>query len=95
MVKIIKIVLIAVPVLVVLAVATLSLLIMNDGGDKYYVSTIGTSIPKFTEVDIAFDHQLEEAESLPFMGSAIIDIDNDGVRRALLGRRAGPIGPAV
>lgn len=38
-----------------------------------------TLIPKFTEVPLDFTHVYQKSNSLPFMASAVIDLDNDGV----------------
>lgn len=39
----------------------------------------------FTEVPVAFSHQIDLDKSLPFMGSAAIDIDGDGRDEVVLG----------
>ena len=38
----------------------------------------GIDVPRFTEVEFPFSHQFNKNNSLPFLGSAIIDIDGDG-----------------
>jgi enediyne biosynthesis protein E4 len=44
-----------------------------------------TPIPKFTEVSLDFIHIYQKENSLPFMASAVIDLDNDGVEEVFLG----------
>ncbi|PKM15073.1 MAG: CRTAC1 family protein [Gammaproteobacteria bacterium HGW-Gammaproteobacteria-2] len=39
----------------------------------------------FTEVPVAFSHQIDLAKDLPFMGSAAVDIDGDGRDEVILG----------
>jgi len=43
------------------------------------LSVPDAEIPKFTEVPIEFSNEFDNKQSLPLMGSALIDIDNDGV----------------
>jgi len=38
----------------------------------------GIEVPQFSEIAFPFSHQHDENNSLPFLGSAIIDIDGDG-----------------
>ncbi|MEH6545193.1 MAG: CRTAC1 family protein [Sneathiella sp.] len=45
----------------------------------------GTAVPKFTEVNFPFSHQFDEKNSLPFLGSAIIDVDGDGTPEVFMG----------
>ena len=51
----------------------------------YDVSTEGLEIPAYDEVVIEFRHDHQEDKSLPFMASAAIDIDNDGIEELFLG----------
>ena len=45
----------------------------------------GTSIPSFKEVSFPFAHEFNEDQSLPFTGSAIIDVDGDGKPEVFIG----------
>ncbi len=45
----------------------------------------GIDVPKFKEVNFAFKHVFNKKKSLPFLGSAIIDIDGDGTPEVFLG----------
>ncbi|NQU64458.1 MAG: CRTAC1 family protein [SAR324 cluster bacterium] len=87
--RLLKIILIAIPVLILIMGVVISALMIKDSKIDYDVSTQGIDIPKFTEVEIPFDQQLNDNESLPFMGSAIIDVDNDGVEELFLGGGPG------
>ncbi|MFT4925897.1 MAG: hypothetical protein ACI8WB_001992 [Phenylobacterium sp.] len=60
-----------------------------DGQVDYQVSTDDVIIPTFDAVDIDFEHRLDETTSLPFMASAVIDIDNDGTEELFLGGGPG------
>ena len=42
-------------------------------------------VPQFTAVDFPFSHQFDKNNSLPFLGSAIIDIDGDGTPEVFVG----------
>ena len=83
--KIIKIMLIAIPAAILLIGAMLSLMLIQDSWIDYDVSTKGVEIPEFLEVEVPFDQKLDDTKSLPFMASAIIDINNDGVEELFLG----------
>ena len=80
-----KITLFSIPGVILMMMAMMSMMVIGDRQIDYDVSTQGSDIPQFTEVEIAFEQKLNAKESLPFMGSAIIDIDNDGVEELFLG----------
>lgn len=42
-------------------------------------------IPKFTEVEVSFSHQFNDAKSLPLMATALIDVDGDGTDEIFVG----------
>ncbi len=56
-----------------------------DANIDYDVSTEGIDIPHFTAVDIDWEQQHDNSITLPFMASAIIDVDGDGVEEVFLG----------
>lgn len=80
--KIILLLILAVPVLVVTR-------LILDGKVDYEVSTQGLDIPQFAELQLPYANKLDKSVSLPFMASAIIDVDNDGVEEVLLGGGPG------
>jgi hypothetical protein len=45
----------------------------------------GVEVPQFTEVAFPFTHRFDKNNSLPFLGSAIIDIDGDGTPEVFMG----------
>jgi len=49
----------------------------------------GSVEPKFTEIPLPFTHQYNGEVSLPFLASAIIDVDNDGFEEVFLGGGVG------
>lgn len=61
----------------------------NDTKDPYVQKcdfTVPESeIPTFKDVDINFVNKFNDATDLPFMGSALIDVDNDGVDELFVG----------
>jgi enediyne biosynthesis protein E4 len=62
---------------------------MLDKQVDYDVSTENIIIPTFEEKVIDFDQLMDDSNSLPFIASAIIDIDNDGTEELFLGGGSG------
>ena len=57
----------------------------RDTADKYPDVTIDAAlVTKFTEIAVPFVHR-HDARSLPMAGSAVIDLDGDGVHELFLG----------
>ena len=56
-----------------------------DKNIDYDVSTQEINIPMFDSYFLDFDQKINNAESLPFTASAIIDIDNDGTEELFIG----------
>lgn len=56
-----------------------------DRQDDYDVSLADTEVPLYIESTIPFNQANDFSDSLPFLGSAIIDIENDGVEELFLG----------
>ncbi len=56
-----------------------------DQKEKYIVETKSLVMPEFTETEVDFTHKLARIVSVPFMASAIIDIDNDGQEELFVG----------
>jgi hypothetical protein len=79
-----KILLIPVILLAGLIVVVLVRFTLDKNVD-YDVSSDNINIPMFESSYLDFEHQLNEAESLPFTASAIIDIDNDGTEELFIG----------
>ncbi len=59
---------------------------MKAYSDPYGAADLsGVAVPRFTEVDFPFSHRFDKNNSLPFLGSAIIDIDGDGTPEVFMG----------
>ena len=65
-----------VPVVMVSMATMVTVMMKVDHQVDYDVPLGNTSVPKFTEMEIPFDHKIDPNQSLPFVGSAIIDVDN-------------------
>ncbi len=72
-------------VLILLTAGILIGLSIRDRQVKHEVSMQGLEIPGFTEIEVDFSHVYTRKKSLPFMASAILDIDNDGQEELFLG----------
>jgi len=72
-------------VLVVMLVAIIVGKFIMDRQNNYVVDSSNVVIPTYEESMITFDQGNEFIGSIPFMASAIIDIDNDGVEELFLG----------
>ena len=55
----------------------------------YEVSTANIKIPAFDVKTINFDQYMDDSKSLPFIASAIIDVDNDGNEELFIGGGQG------
>lgn len=79
--------------LIVIVVGGIFFLSYEDTQDPYVqtcdYSVPANEIPVFSEVGINFNHQFNEEKDLPFMASALIDIDNDGVDEIFIGGGTG------
>lgn len=71
--------------LAILTVLAVIVLMKMDARIDYDVALDKSKIPTFTESDIPFVHALNADLSLPFMASAVIDIDNDGNEELFIG----------
>jgi enediyne biosynthesis protein E4 len=74
-----------IPTIILLLFVMLSVKSIVDRQVDYDVSTDGITVPTFSEIEIDFLQDHQEDKSLPFMASAVIDIDNDGVEELFLG----------
>ena len=71
--------------LIVLIIAGLSWVSINDRADVYDVSLEGLTIPQFDEQVIDFQPTYDKTRTLPFAAGAIIDVDGDGVEEVFFG----------
>ncbi len=71
---------------VIVAIAVVSVSYMKAYNNPYDTPATATAhAPTFTEVDFPFANQFDGDNSLPFLGSAIIDVDGDGVPEVFMG----------
>lgn len=71
---------------VIIPVGALTVSYMKAYGDPYgHADLSGIHVPQFTAVDFPFSHEFDKNNSLPFLGSAIIDIDGDGTPEVFMG----------
>jgi len=78
--------LIMVPLLLIAGVVILVIVRFSlDKRVDYEVSTANIVVPTFRASVLDFDQKMNNADSLPFTASAVIDIDNDGVEELFIG----------
>lgn len=80
-VKVLKII----PILLLLMVGLVFGKFITDRQDDYDVDLSGVNVPTYQESTIVFNQGNDFSESLPFLASAIIDVDGDGVEELYLG----------
>ncbi len=71
--------------LVVGLILMVCIMMMLDNRIDYDVSTEGVDVPTFTAQDIEWDQTHDNDTTLPFMASAVIDVDGDGTEELFLG----------
>ena len=59
--------------------------VIYDRQDDYDVDLTGIDIPAYQSSDIKFNQGNDFSSSLPFLASAVIDVDGDGVEEVYLG----------
>lgn len=74
---------IAIVIIALVGLATVKSI--KDRQDDYEVDLAGVEVPLFEESTISFDQGNDFSVSLPFLASAIIDIDGDGTDELFLG----------
>ena len=83
--KIIEFILLAPVVIVLMIMLMVIVMLKMDQGVDYDVAIEDSKIPQFNEMEIPFKHELDPDKGLPFLASAIIDIDNDGTEELFIG----------
>jgi len=58
---------------------------MNDRRVDYDIDLGDTVLPAFVQVEVPFDQKHSDATSLPITGSAVIDVDGDGIEELFVG----------
>ena len=80
--KVLRFILIIVILLMIIVIVRMRM----DARDPYpEVTTNGVTVPKFSEATFPFSHEHNKKQSLPFMASAVIDIDNNGTEEVFIG----------
>ena len=75
-----------IPVAIILLMVLVIVRMKSDARDPYPgISANDVSVPTFKEVKFSFVHKHDKEKSLPFMASAIIDVDNDGTEEVFIG----------
>ena len=79
--------------LLALSIVALAVLVtgrsLRDRATDYEVDLGDVIVPHYDASDIDFDQGNDFSVTLPFMGSAIIDVDSDGVEELFLGGGRG------
>ncbi|MFT7373801.1 MAG: hypothetical protein ACI9T9_002501 [Oleiphilaceae bacterium] len=83
--RVFKKVLIILPAMVILMMVLVAGNFILDRQDDYEVDLSDVEIPNFEESVIEFNQGNDFSVSLPFLASAIIDVDGDGVEELFLG----------
>ena len=81
--------LLIIPLLVMMMILLIIVRFKLDGRIDYDVSTEGTVIPSFSEIEIDFDHHYDGENSIQATGGAIIDLDNSGAEEVFIGGGRG------
>ncbi len=77
-------------IFVALAFAAVYFYAFSDTVNTYDGPSVDESlIPQFKELPLGFQHRFDKEQSLPLMGSCLIDIDKDGVDELFLGGGLG------
>ena len=76
-------------VAVVLIGMILGLSYIKANPNPYPESVPDSEVPKYEEVELPHEHIFDSAKFLPVIGSAIIDVDSDGVPELFLGGGVG------
>ena len=71
--------------IVALLILVLGFFWRDSVSDKYDISIEDYKIPKFEQVDLAFEHVYNGEKSLPIAPSSLIDINNDNIDEVFFG----------
>ena len=84
--KVVKYIGIALVALIATLAVFVVVYIRADARDAYpEITTDDVTIPEFTPVAVPFTNEFNAEKSLPFMASAVIDVDNDGTEEVFFG----------
>jgi len=74
-----------IPIVIIAIVGLATVKSIKDRQDDYDVDLAGVEVPLYDESAISFNQGNDFSVSLPFLASAIIDIDGDGTEELFLG----------
>ncbi len=83
--RILKMLILLVPMVVIGLMVVVAGRLILDRQDDYDVDLAGVETPTYEESTIDFNQGNDFSDSLPFLASAIIDVDNDGIEELYLG----------
>jgi hypothetical protein len=83
--RLLKKILLIIPIVIIVLVAMVAGYFILDRQDDYDVDLTGVEIPTYEESTISFNQGNDFSVSIPFLASAIIDIDGDGTEELFLG----------
>ena len=83
--RVFRVVKFALPIMLVLIMAMVVGKFIIDRQDDYDIDLSGVEVPTYEESDIVFNQGNNFSVSLPFLASAIIDVDGDGTEELFLG----------
>lgn len=83
--RILKKIILIILVMIFLLIAMIVVKFILDRQDAYDVDLTGVEVPTYVESDIVFNQGNDFTESIPFLASAIIDVDGDGIEELFLG----------
>ncbi len=83
--RVFRVVKFVLPIMLVLVMAMVAGKFIIDRQDDYDVDLSDVEVPTYEESDIVFNQGNDFSVSLPFLASAIIDADGDGIEELFLG----------
>ena len=83
--RILKMAFFIIPIVIIALVGLVAGMSILDRQDDYDVDLAGVEVPSYEESTISFNQGNDFSVSLPFLASAIIDIDGDGTEELFLG----------
>lgn len=83
--RILNVLKLVLPIMLILIIVIIAGKFFLDSKDVYNVDLSGLECPTFEESSIVFNQGNDFSVSLPFLASAIIDVDGDGVEELFLG----------
>lgn len=88
--KLLKKITIILVILITLLTSVVAMHLQKDRSNKYSkIDYDKTQVPYFVEKIVPFKNQYDSKKSLPLLGSAIIDVDNDGIEELFVGGGIG------